>query len=460
LDGDCRLEATACRAWPAPRYSAEVVKGTTPLRGLPQIEVQTLEVTVIEGPDEGASYGAETEFLTIGSAPGNDLVVTDASVSGYHLELRCTQGGVQVSDLGSTNGTRLGSARIDRAVVPLGSVLKLGRTQIQLREGGAAVVALHEGGPLLEMVGETATMRRLMAQIAKAAPSGVPTLLTGESGTGKEVVARAMHRLGTRPQQTFVTVDCGAFAPNLVASELFGHERGAFTGAERRHIGAFERADGGMLFLDEIGELPIELQPQLLGVLERQRFRRLGGQEEISIDVQVVSATNRDLRQEVNQGRFRLDLYYRLAVVELRLPSLRERADDIPLLVEHFLRECGHAGPVDEVIDGDVMRSLINHPWPGNVRELRNWIEATVAMGEASELRSQGAAAGEGPPDPDQLLGLPYKEARARVLESFEQRYLEQLLRESDGNVSRAARAARMDRSYLIKLLQRHGLKK
>ncbi|MEM6790385.1 MAG: sigma 54-interacting transcriptional regulator [Myxococcota bacterium] len=438
------------------------MKGTVPLRGEPRIEVQTLKVGVLEGPDEGMTHAAQSEYLTVGSARGNDLVVNDPSVSGYHLELRCGPGGVEVHDLGSTNGTRLGNARIHHAVVPLGSVLKVGRTKLQLSDGGGVSIELHQGAPPIEMVGETAAMRRLMAQITKAAPSGVPTLLTGESGTGKEVVARVVHALGERPEGPFVTVDCGAFAPNLVASELFGHERGAFTGADRRHVGAFERADGGVLFLDEIGELPIELQPQLLGVLERQRFRRLGGQEEVSVDVRVVSATNRDLRQEVNQGRFRLDLYYRLAVVELRLPPLRERPEDIPALVEHFVRECGHAGPVEDVIDGEMMRVLLKHPWPGNVRELRNWVEATMAMGEASELRA-GRLGPEESAAPEavspRLLGLPYKEARAMVLEAFEQRYLEHLIQNSEGNVSRAARDARMDRSYLIKLLQRHGLK-
>jgi DNA-binding NtrC family response regulator len=253
-----------------------------------------------------------------------------------------------------------------------------------------------------------------------------------------------------------VTVDCGALSPTLVASELFGHERGAFTGADRQHVGAFERAEGGTLFLDEIGELPGALQATLLGVLERRRFRRLGGRADITVDVRIVSATHRDLRAEVNAGTFRLDLYYRLAVVVMRVPPLRERVDDIPLLVEHFLRESGHDGPVAELFSPAALRSLAEHHWPGNVRELRNLIEATLAMGEAPVLERTGQAVAGAAADP---TTVPYKDARAAVLAEFERRYLSALLARAHGNVSLAAREARMDRSHLIDLLRRHQLK-
>ena len=424
------------------------------------MSIRTLTVEVVEGPDKGENLCADSDILTVGSAPGNDLVLTDSSVSGYHLELACRPGGVGVTDLGSTNGTRLGDTKLHRATVPTGTQLKLGRTLLLIKDGDGAVVPLHAGQPPHDMIGDTRVMRRFMAQIARAATSSVPTLLMGESGTGKEVAARAIHQLGNRSDKPFITVDCGAFSPNLVASELFGHERGAFTGADRRHIGAFERADGGTIFLDEIGELPLELQPQLLGALERQRFRRIGGQEEVSVDVQVVSATNRDLREEVNNGSFRLDLYYRLAVVVLRIPALRERVEDIPLLVEHFMRECGHDGPIEEIVAASVMASLLKHRWPGNVRELRNWVEATLAMGEVGDLGFDGLGGSVTRPAPnDGAMDLPYKEARGAVLHHFEERYLKHLLEQCADNVSRAARHARMDRSYLIKLLQRHRLR-
>jgi DNA-binding NtrC family response regulator len=309
-------------------------------------------------------------------------------------------------------------------------------------------------------------MRRLMAQVQKAAQADQSALVIGESGTGKELIARALHDLGPRAPRPFVTVDCGALTPTLVASELFGHEKGAFTGADRQHAGAFERADGGTLFLDEIGELPAALQSNLLGVLERRRFRRLGGRAEIAVNVRVVAATNRDLRADVNAGTFRLDLYYRLAVVVLGVPPLRERTDDVPLLVEHFLREAGHEGPVEKLVSPAAMRALAAHRWPGNVRELRNVIEATVAMGEAPVLHAaeaQSAAAPGGGTALDDalagLLALPYKDARASLLHEFESRYLRALLARAAGNVSRAAREAGMDRSHLTDLIQRHNLK-
>jgi DNA-binding NtrC family response regulator len=411
---------------------------------------------VQSGPDAGKRAEADSERLTIGTAQGNVLVLTDPTVSRFHLELSRDESGIVVEDLESTNGTSAGGIRILRGIVPPGTELALGRSVLLVTDGAGARVELHAGDRLGDILGSTESMRRLMAQLDRAAGANVPVLAIGETGTGKELVARALHDKSPRAQGPLVVVDCGALAPGVVASELFGHERGAFTGADRLHIGAFERAHGGTLFLDEIGELPPELQPQLLGALERRKFRRVGGNADISVDVRVVSATNRDLRAEVNAGTFRLDLYYRLAVVELRLPPLRERLDDIPLLVEHFLRECGHDGPVSGVIPLETMEALRTHRWPGNLRELRNWVEATVAMGEAPDLfaREPGATASEA-----SVLGLPYKAARNAVLERFEAEYLARLLADTHGNVSLAARRAQMDRSYLIKLLQRHRLK-
>jgi DNA-binding NtrC family response regulator len=306
-------------------------------------------------------------------------------------------------------------------------------------------------------------MRRLLARVQKAAQAETAVLLVGESGTGKEVIARALHDEGARRGKPFVTVDCGSLSPALVASELFGHEKGAFTGADRQHAGAFERAHGGTLFLDEVGELPESLQPALLGVLERKKFRRVGGRAEIAVDVRVVSATHRDLRAAVNAGTFRLDLYYRLAVVVLGVPALRERAEDVPLLVEHFLREAGHDGPIENVFPPDTMSSLSQHRWPGNVRELRNVVEAALAMGETPVLEGGAAAPRVGEDlsaaTPDALSAMTYGEARARVLDDFEARYLRALHTRTGGNVSLAAREARVDRSHLIKLLKKHGIK-
>lgn len=431
---------------------------TTPLNAPPVLTLQTLVVDVVEGNDAGKSYQSDAEVLSVGSAKSNDVVLSDSSVSGFHVELARSERGVLVRDLGSTNGTRLRNALIERAVVALGTTLQLGRTAIRVGAGKETVVAAGTVVPP-GLVATSPAMRKVLAQVDRVAQSAVSALFLGESGTGKDVMARLLHERSPRARGPFVTVDCGAFNRQLVASELFGHERGAFTGAERRHQGAFERASGGTLFLDEVGELPIDLQPQLLGVLERRRFRRLGGSDEIGVDVTIVSATNRDLREEVNTGTFRLDLYYRLAGVVLRLPPLRERRADVPLLLEHFVRERGLDEPLEELVTSEVLDNLLDHPWPGNLRELRNWVDATLVLGEASELPPTDSSRGPEMLKPRAVARLSYRDAREQVLADFEQTYLKALLERTGSNVSRAAREARMDRTYLSRLIQRHGLK-
>ena len=303
-------------------------------------------------------------------------------------------------------------------------------------------------------------MRRLMARVQEAAESPSSVLVVGESGTGKELIARALHDQSPRADKAFVTMDCTGLPPTIIGSELFGHEKGAFTGAHKRHIGAFERAHGGTIFLDEIGELPEAVQSSLLGVLERKRFRRVGGEEEVSVDVRVVAATNRELRSEVNAGNFRLDLYYRLAVVVLEVPPLRERVEDLAILVEHFLHEMGYQGAVEDLIGPKSLKAMKRHRWPGNVRELRNLVEATIAVGTAPQLHAPHQAKTEGADDLiSGVLEEPYRQARRVVLDEFELRYLRALLERTEGNVSKAARIAKMDRSYLIDLIRRHKLK-
>ena len=434
--------------------SEPTVTTPDPRRGMP---IRTLCVQVLEGPDAGLVYRAREDKLAIGTADGNDVVLADDSVSRYHVELSRGRTGVRIADCGSTNGTLIHGIHVASGEAPAGTVLQLGRTRLKVTDGDEVTVDVSDRDTLGGLRGRSPAMRRLMSAIERAARSEVSVLVIGESGTGKELVARALHDLGPRAGKPFVSVDCGAIAPSLVASELFGHERGAFTGADQQHAGAFERAAGGTLFLDEIGELPLALQASLLGALERRRIRRLGGKEDLPIDVRVVSATNRDVRGDVNSGAFRLDLYYRLAVVTMPLPPLRERTEDIELLVEHFLREYGHEGAIDELISPATMRSLATHHWPGNVRELRNLIEATLAMGEAPVLEPADPS---DPGDPiGALLALPYRIAREQLLAQFEARYLPALLERALGNVSRAARTAQMNRSHLLELLQRHHLK-
>jgi DNA-binding NtrC family response regulator len=443
-------------------------------RGSQGLPVTTLRVEVVAGPDVGTARVAEADTLTIGSADGNDLVLRDPTVSRFHVDLSRGANGITVRDHHSTNDTMVAGVRIRHAVVPAGTVLALGDTRIRISDGDEVVVEVHGTDNLRGLRGRTPGMQRLMARIERASQTDKAVLLIGESGTGKEICGRALHDLGPRRDGPFETVDSGALSANLVASELFGHERGAFTGADRQHIGAFERAAGGTLFLDEIGELPETLQATLLGVLERHKIRRVGGRTDIPVDVRVIAATNRDLRAEVNAGSFRLDLYYRLAVVVLALPPLRDRPDDIPLLVEHFVRDSGYVGRADELFTPETMRALRAHRWPGNVRELRNLVEATLAMGETPEVDGGVAIAGQPEPPPtsandpspngpadliESLLELPYKDARDDLLRQFESRYVRHLLERTKGNVSRAAREARMDRSHLTDLLVRHKIR-
>jgi DNA-binding NtrC family response regulator len=418
--------------------------------------VTTLRVEVVDGPDRG-KHATSTEAISVGTAKDNVLAIADFTVSRYHLEITVRPHGIVVTDLGSTNGTYVGAVRIERAVIPPGTPVKLGGTTIRFDDAGKSTVKIdgttHE---LVGMLARSPEMLRLFADIERVAPTQTSVLVVGESGTGKERVAEALHARSPRAKAPLVTIDCGALASTLLASELFGHEKGAFTGADRVHHGAFERAGDGTVFLDEIGELPAADQASLLGVLERRRFRRVGGSSELELGARVIAATNRDLRSEVNAGRFRHDLYHRLAVVVLRLPPLRERREDIPILVEHFVKELGAEGPIEAVFDADTLARWSKHPWPGNIRELRNAVEAALVVGTMPlgdmPVADEVDAGGDAP------LG-PYKDARARVVGEFERRYLTRLMAEANGNVSAAARTAKMDRSHLIDLLRRHQLK-
>src|SRR3569623_2382557 len=424
----------------------------TPLQERPfEQVVTTLRVEVVDGPDKG-KHATTNDTLSVGTAKDNGLAIGDFTVSRYHLELTVKSSGIAVTDLGSTNGSYVGAVRLERAIVQPGTLVKLGGTTIRLDDAGKQPVR-HDGRShgLAGMLARSTQMVRMVGVIERVASTATSVLVVGESGTGKERVAEAIHAKSPRAAGPLVTIDCGALASTLLASELFGHERGAFPGADRVHVGAFERAGAGTAFLDEIGELPPADQAALLGVLERRRIRRVGGTAEIEVGARVIAATNRDLRAEVNTARIRHDLYHRLAVVVLRIPPLRDRREDIPLLVEHFAHELGAAGSVETLFGSELLARWQKHPWPGNVRELRNAVEAALVVGPPADASGEMPAA-DGP--------LPtYKDARAQVVGDFERSYLTRLMAEANGNVSLAARTARMDRSHLIDLLQRHGLK-
>jgi DNA-binding NtrC family response regulator len=314
------------------------------------------------------------------------------------------------------------------------------------------------------MVGRSPSMQTVFDVLSKAASSEATILLEGETGTGKEVSAEAIHRGSPRRDKPFLVVDCGAMPPNLLESELFGHERGAFTGAVSSRQGVFEAANGGTVFLDEIGELSIDLQPKLLRVLERREVRRVGTNNHVPVNVRLIAATNRSLREQVGAHKFRSDLYYRLAVVEVKLPPLRDRPGDLPLLVEHIVR---NLGGVDEaalitVRSAQFLGALGQHNWPGNIRELRNYLERCVALHDFAPPRSANTGPGGiSVPAPEGAvnIGQPLREAREAWVSSFERRYLEELLRQHENRVSAAARAAGVDRIYFYRLLWKHGLR-
>ena len=413
-------------------------------------------LVVLNGKATGTSFpapGSMGGVATIGKSDENDLVLRDETVSRKHVEITRVRDGLRVRDLDSTNGTRIGAAAIKEAIIGVGTILRVGDVEILASVAIDRLDVPISSEDHFELVlGRSEAMRRVFGVLERAAPTSASILLTGETGTGKDVLARSLHlRSGRRG--AFEVLDCGAIVPSLVESELFGHERGAFTGAVSARPGAFERAAGGTLFLDELGELPLELQPKLLRVLEARAFRRVGGTTTIESDVRIVAATSRDLRE-----RFREDLYYRLAVVSLQVPPLRDRREDIPMLVTRFVEKL-HVSPA-------TMSALTAWSWPGNVRELRNVLERAAALtaeSGAPELRlvdfpprdTAPAVASGASYDP----ALSYRETRARVEAAFERDYLQWLLVRHANNVSAASREARMDRNHLSDLLRKHGLR-
>jgi transcriptional regulator with GAF, ATPase, and Fis domain len=434
----------------------------------------TLVVTVLSGTAKGTTrpLGAK---MTIGKAPTNDLVLSDDTVSRNHCELTRTGEGIHVTDLGSTNGTRIDGTRVQDAVLSPGSVLRVGEVEIAVRPAAQRVEVLpSEAGEFGGVLGRALSMRTIFGVLERIAPTDATVLLEGETGTGKDVFARAIAAASPRAQKPFVVVDCGAVSYSLIESELFGHERGAFTGAVAGRAGAFELADGGTLFLDEIGELPLDVQPKLLRVLETREFRRVGGNKTQQVNVRVVAATKRNLLREVQGGKFREDLYFRLAVVPVTVPPLRARREDIPLLAQHILdltnaaeaRASGTPKP-PQTLDAETTSALMAHDWPGNVRELRNVLERAVYLSRASGSSELGlvlpgtGAAGRG--DGDSAFQFDasrsYRDTRAKYDLEFEKRYVKWLLGRHGGNVSAAARDAKMDRKHLNDIAKKHGLR-
>jgi transcriptional regulator with GAF, ATPase, and Fis domain len=419
-----------------------------------------MNVVVLSGSAKGTTKTLG-EKLRIGKAPDNDLVLADDTVSRYHCEITRANDGVHVRDLGSTNGTKVQGARVSEAVIGPGTVLKVGEVEIVLRPAVKNIEVLPSDKTWFgAVIGSSLAMRTIFGVLERIAKTDATVLLEGETGTGKDVLARAIWTESARAQGPFVVVDCGAVSYSLLESELFGHERGAFTGAIAARVGAFELADGGTVFLDEIGELPLDVQPKLLRVLESREYRRVGGNKTAKTDVRVIAATKRNLLREVQAGKFREDLYFRLAVVPIAVPPLRARRDEIPMLVEHMLRASGGGLTVNQ----DTMQGLMAHDWPGNVRELRNVLERAVYMARATGQTDLSLVAlpTTGTSGSDVFVfeaGKSYRETRAKYDAEFEKRYVKWLLGRHGGNVSAAAREAKMDRKHLHDMAKKHGLR-
>jgi transcriptional regulator with GAF, ATPase, and Fis domain len=420
----------------------------------------TINVIVLSGASKGTVRPLGLR-MRIGKAQDNDLVLGDDTVSRQHVELTRSPEGVHVRDLGSTNGTKVQGARVQEATVSPGTVLKVGEVEIVLRPAAQKIEVLPSDKKLFGgALGESLSMRTIFGVLERLARADATVLLEGETGTGKDVLARAIWTESGRAAGPFVVVDCGAVSYSLLESELFGHERGAFTGAVAARQGAFELADGGTVFLDEIGELPLDVQPKLLRVLETKEFRRVGGNKMLRTNVRVVAATKRNLQREVAAGKFREDLYFRLAVVPVTVPPLRARREDIPLLVRHILKASG----ANLTVPDDTMQALMAHDWPGNVRELRNVLERAVYLASAtgsSELNLVALPVSTGSTDTvfQFDVGKSYRETRAKFDGEFEKRYVKWLLGRHGGNVSAAAREAKMDRKHLHDMAKKHGLR-
>jgi DNA-binding NtrC family response regulator len=411
--------------------------------------------------------------VVIGAHAACDLVLADPQVSRRHAELSVVPDGIRIKDLGSTNGTWWQGTKVGEAVVPAGATVQFGATPVRISAAEAMSLPPSQRDHFGAMAGNSVAMRELFAVLEMAAPSDATVLIEGESGTGKELAARAIHEASSRAAQPFVVVDCSAITESLLDSHLFGHVRGAFTGADRDRRGAFVEASGGTLFLDELGELPLAAQAKLLRVLEAQTVQPVGADRPVQVDTRVVAATHRDLSRMVASKEFRFDLFYRLAVVHVALPALRDRLEDLPHLVATFYagwtsRGGGTGRGADPgSIDGDNLERMRRHPWPGNVRELRNVLERAWALsGPAAsppakfrDLRlwlDPGAAA----PQLSEVVdtALPFKEAKERWNDHFERRYVAMVFTSNASNVTRAAEHAGLSRRHFRELLYKHGI--
>ncbi len=442
------------------RRPSDFADRTEPLAGLSQGAPLAPIAAVVRVLDADASpefFRLASGSCVIGSAPGCDIVVRDKAVSRRHLEISLMHEGIGVTDLGSRNGVMYAGQRVEKMVMGLGGRLSIGKATIVIDVDAEALhtAAAFAGNAYRGIVGASGAMKRLFAVLTRLEGSLATILVEGESGVGKERVAHALHQGSSVAGGPLVAINCGAFPRELVASELFGHRRGAFSGAFDDRKGAFESAHNGTLLLDEVGELPLDLQPMLLRAIELGEIRALGDDTPKQVKVRLVAATNRDLEEDVKAGRFRHDLYYRLAVVRLRVPPLRERPEDIEPLAHLFAAEAGLSQ-----LPPSALAELRSRSWPGNARELKNAIVAYSALGSLPENKQAP------PADLQQLvasivdLSRPFAEQKDALVDAFARSYLKALLTHTGGNQSEAARVAKLNRNYLGRMLAKYQMGK
>ncbi|MBU0551084.1 sigma 54-interacting transcriptional regulator [Myxococcota bacterium] len=441
------------------------------------------QLVVLEGPEQGQALTIATEEVLVGRSAICDLTLTDASVSSRHFKIIAVDRGYILQDLGSTNGTFYGDIKIKEIYLRPGTVFRAGNTVLKFQPTDEVVtIELSERDRFEQVIGASIPMRAIFAHLERVAPSDLTVLLEGDTGTGKELIAQAIHQRSARAKKPMVVLDCSAIPKDLIESTLFGHEKGAFTGAIAQHKGVFEQADGGTIFLDEIGELDLSLQPKLLRVLENRELKRVGADRTQGVDVRVIAATNRDLRQMVTEGRFREDLYFRLSVMLITLPPLAARRADIPLLAEHFVKRANEQRAKRELpplkLSPEASSYLKERPWPGNIRELKNAVDRATSLCEGVLITRQDLLFGQQPlrgvlPQPtleqaptptayalrfEVEIETTFKDAKQALLDEFEALYLKRLLEAHDGNISQSAKIAGLTRYHLRELLKKHAM--
>ncbi len=441
------------------------------------------------GQPEQREWVFDHGTVNIGAMDDNHIVLEDDTVSRYHCQILQEEDAYLLKDLGSTNGTFINQIRVREAYLTPGCVVRLGNSELvfqPLDEEIAVVPSTEER--FGEIIGTNVKMREIFGILEKIAPTNATVVIEGETGTGKEVVARTIHNMSPRSKKALVVVDCGAVPESLIESELFGHEKGSFTGAIMTRQGLFELAQGSTIFLDELGELSLELQPKLLRVLEQREVRRVGSAKSIPIDVRVIAATNRTLEEEVRSGRFREDLFYRLSVVRIFLPPLRDRIEDLPILVKHFLKTSAFNRDRNgnlklRTISREALDAMTRYEWPGNIRELINVVERACSLADGDCIglddlpeafagleeevpvlvappaaMGGGEAGAPGQPNANHLVDRTFKDAKEAWLSTFERDYIIQLLQKNGGNISHAAREADIDRKYFRKLMKKYEI--